>query len=417
MRSWKWLVGMVLCGLVAGMASTTARADEIVIGGQCDRTGPTKNVGTQLCPGVLDYVKLVNKQGGLKGHTLRYIEVEHAYKVDRGVEAYERLKRDGAVAMLDYGTPIVYALTPRHMEDKLPGLTPGFGRADSTDGQRFPYIFPMAASYWSQMGAAMQYLKDQGGVKKGSKVAYLFYDNPAGREPLAVFKRICEMEGYECRDFAVPAPGVEMSSQVLDITRRMQPEWVVAHLFGKSPSVSIKEFKKNGFPLDKVISLVWGAGEEDMQVAGWDTAQGYLGMQFAGVGRDFQVIQDIIKMYQAENQEVPEYVGWVYYNRGVLTAALIVEGIRLAIAQEGLPITGEKMKKGFEHIKDFTLGGLLPPLTVAPDDHEGGGWVRLYQTRGEKLVPFTDWFRGYRDLVLDEVKKAGKAEKTEEKKQ
>ena len=48
---------------------------------------------------------------------------------------------------------------------------------------------------------------------------------------------------------------------------------------------------------------------EDMQVAGWDTAQGYLGMQFAGVGRDFPVIQDIIKMYQADNQEVGRRVG------------------------------------------------------------------------------------------------------------
>ena len=60
-----------------------------------DRTGPTKPVGIQICPGVLDYVKLVNKQGGVKGHTLRFIEVENGYKVDRGVEAYERLKREG----------------------------------------------------------------------------------------------------------------------------------------------------------------------------------------------------------------------------------------------------------------------------------------------------------------------------------
>lgn len=409
---------LVMCaiGFLAGLMALPAGADEIVIGGQCDRTGPTKNVGTQICPGVFDYVKLVGKQGGIKGHTLRYIEVENAYKVDRGVEAYERLKRDGAVIMLDYGTPIVYALTPRHNEDKIPGLTPGFGRADSTDGHRFPYIFPVAASYWSQLGAAMHHIKAKGGVKKGSKIAYMFYDNPAGREPLGLFKRICEQEGYECRDFAVPPPGVEMSSQVLDITRRMRPDWVVTHLFGKAPSISIKEFKKNGFPLDKVLSLVWGAGEEDMQVAGWDTAEGYLGMQFAGVGRDFPVIQEIIKMYQEDKQEVPEYVGSVYYNRGVLVGALIAEGARLAIEHGGLPVTGEKMKQGFERIKEFTLGGFLPPLNVNPNDHEGGGWVRLYQTKGGKIVPFTDWFQGYRDIVLDEVKKAETAEKTEDKK-
>ncbi len=409
MQAWRGYGVLVLGGLLLSGAALT-HADEIIIGGQCDRTGPTKNVGTQLCPGVFDYVKLINKQGGIKGHTLKYMEVENAYKVERGVEAYERMKRDGAVVMLDYGTPIVYALTPRHLEDKIPGLTPGFGRADSTDGARFPYIFPVAASYWSQMGAALQHIKAPGGAKKGSKIAFLFYDNPAGREPLGVLQRICTLEGYECREFAVPPPGVEMSSQVLDITRRMRPDWVVSHLFGKAPSIAIKEFRKNGFPLDKVVSLVWGAGEEDMQVAGWDTAQGYLGMQFAGVGREFPVIQDIIRMYQDEKQDVPEYVGWVYYNRGVLAGALIAEGARLAIEHEGLPITGEKMQKGFERIKDFTLGGLLPPLTVVPGDHEGGGWVRLYQTKGEKLVPFTDWFQGYREIIMDEVKKAEKAE-------
>ena len=408
LRRW-WFRCLVLVGVVGMGSLKPAVAEDIVIGGQCDRTGLTKPIGIQLCPGVLDYIKLVNHQGGINGHMLRYIEVEHGYKTDRGVEAYERLKRDGAVAVFDYGTQIVYALTPRHLEDKIPGLTPGFGRADATDGQRFPYLFPMAASYWSQMGAAMQYLKDQGATK-GTKIAYLFIDIPAGREPLPIFHRICALEGYACQYFAVPAPGIEMASQVLDITRRMRADWVVGHLFANAPAVSIKEFTKNGFPLDHVVSLVWGAGEDDMTVAGWDMAQGYLGLQFTGVGRDFPVLREILQMYQAAHQDVPDYIGGVYYNRGVLIAALMVEGIRLAIEHAGLPVTGEQVKQGYERIQDFTLGGLLPSLTVTPMDHEGGGWVRLYQTKGKQLVPVTDWFRGYRDLVLDEVKKAVKAE-------
>src|SRR5215510_13584920 len=101
MGLYRWLVACLVLACVIGVGRVApVVADEIVIGGQCDRTGPTKPVGIQLCPGVLDYVKLVNKQGGVKGHTLRYIEVEHGYKTDRAVEAYERLKRDGAVAVL-----------------------------------------------------------------------------------------------------------------------------------------------------------------------------------------------------------------------------------------------------------------------------------------------------------------------------
>ena len=111
-------------------------------------------------------------------------------------------------------------------------------------------------------------------------------------------------------------------------------------------------------------------------------------------------------MYEEDGQHVPEMVGQVYYNRGVFTAAIIVEGLRLAVENFGLPVTGEKVKMGYELISDFTLGGFLPPLTVTAQDHEGGGWVRIYETQGEALVPHTDWFQGYRDIVLDEVRKA-----------
>ncbi len=45
-------------------------------------------------------------------------------------------------------------------------------------------------------------------------------------------------------------------------------------------------------------------------------------------------------MYQEAHQAIPEYVGLTYYNFGVLMGALMVEGIRLAIEQEGLPVTG-----------------------------------------------------------------------------
>jgi branched-chain amino acid transport system substrate-binding protein len=235
------MAGMLAAVLLLGLGVGPAVADHVIkIGGQCDRTGPTKNVGVELCPGLSDYIALVNKKGGVAGHKLEYTEIEHGYTVDRGVEAYERLKRDGAVATLDYGTPIVYALTPRHMDDKIPGITPGFGRADSTDGTVWPYIFPMAATYWSQAGAAMKYIKDQG-AKKGTKIAHLYYDNPAGREGIPIVETIAKKEGYELRLFAVPPPGVEMGPQVIDITRRFKADWVVGHLFGQAPGVSIKE--------------------------------------------------------------------------------------------------------------------------------------------------------------------------------
>jgi len=40
---------------------------------------------------------------------------------------------------------------------------------------------------------------------------------------------------------------------VLDITGRYKPDFIITHLFGRAPSVSIKELKGKGFPLSKVV--------------------------------------------------------------------------------------------------------------------------------------------------------------------
>src|SRR5438046_7693030 len=120
--------------------------------------------------------------------------------------------------MAIYGTPHIDALAAKPTEDRIPGTSPGFGSAAAADGVRYPYIFPIAATYWSQGAAAVDFAKKHlGGSLQGKKIAYLYYDNPAGKEPLVILEDLSKTEGFELRTFAVPAPGVEMAAQVLDI--------------------------------------------------------------------------------------------------------------------------------------------------------------------------------------------------------
>src|SRR5580704_2744501 len=72
----------------------------------------------------------------------------------------------------------------------------------------------------------------------------------------------------------------------------------------------------------------------------------------------------------------------------------------------GAKPTGEDVRKGFESIKDFTLCGLVPPMEITSANHEGGGWVQIFQVKGGKFVKETDWFRGYPEVVAAAVKKA-----------
>ena len=403
----------ILIGLtvLAGATGYVAANHEIVIGLQCDRTGATQTVGVHLCPGYHDYIKLVNSKGGVDGHKIKAIEIDHEYKVPQGMESYERHKKEGAVIIGVYGTPHIYALAQKLTEDRIPGTSPGFGSAAAADGQRYPYIFPIAATYWSQGAAAVKFAKDQLGGLKGKKIAYLFFDNPAGREPIGVLEDIAEREGFQLKTFAVPPPGVEMGAQVLDIAQRYRADYVITHLFGRSPSVSIKELKRVGFPLRKVVGMVWGAAEADVEAAGgWAVAEGYNAMQFAGVGTDYPVLNEIRDMYKKEGKEAPkEMASTVYYNRGVVLAAVHVEAIRNAVKdKKSGNITGEDAKKGFEKISNFTLGGLVPPLKITPTDHEGGGVVQIFSVKGGKFVKSTEWFSAYNDVVAKHIKEAAK---------
>ena len=404
-------LGIAVAALLwAGAAQ--AQDKTITLGVQCDRTGATQIVGTVLCPAIHDYIALINSQGGVDGWKISDPEIDQQYKVPLAVEAYEREKQQGAVGIMIYGTPITEALNQKIEQDKIPGTSPGFGIAASADGHYYPYLFPIAATYWSQAAAAVQFAKEQlGGSLKGKKIAYIFFDNPAGHEPMPILQALQKSEGFDMQTFAVPPPGVDVSAQVLAISQQYQPDFVIDHTFGKSPALIIKGLKENGFPLQKVVALVWASGEADIKAAGgWGVAQGYNTMQFAGAGQDYPVIKQIKEMYQKQGKAVPDTMqSTVYYNRGILQAAVWVQAVKNALTLTGgKKPTGDDVKKGFEMIKDFDLGGIVPPLTITADDHEGGGWVQVFQVKGEGFEKKTDWVQAYRQLVVDTAKKTAK---------
>ncbi|MEZ5816152.1 MAG: ABC transporter substrate-binding protein [Hyphomicrobiaceae bacterium] len=403
------LGAVTLAGALGFAGLAQAQDKEIVIGAQCDRTGPTQIVGNVLCPAYHHYMNLVNKRGGVEGYKLKVLEIDHEYKVPPAIEAHERFKKEGAIMTSAFGTPQLLALLKKFEEDKMPVTSPGIGSSAAADGKAYPFVFPIAATYWSQAGGAVKFVKDRlGGKLKGKKIAYIFFDNPAGREPIPLLEELAKLEGFTMRTFGVPSPGIEMAAQVLDITSRFRADFVIAHLFGRAPAVAIKEFKSKGFPLSKVVGLVWAGAEADIIAAGgFGVAEGYNTIQYAGVGGDFKVIKEILAMLKEEGKEPgKEFQSTVTFNRGVYQGAVHVAAIANAIkAKGGGKPTGDDLRKGFESVSslDPTLDGLAPPLKLTPEDHEGGGWVQIWSIKGGKFVRTTDWYQGYRKEVLAHV--------------
>jgi branched-chain amino acid transport system substrate-binding protein len=408
MRTTPKALSLAAALLAAGMMPTLAQDKApIKIGAAQDFTAVYTFLTAEYSQGQRDYISLVNARGGIKGHPMEITVVDTGNQPQRGIEAYERFKSEGAVLCDFLSTPVSRAVVPRALADGMNVITMFHGRTDAADGKVFPTIFPLTPAYWSQATAIVEYIDDQEkGSLKDKKIALVMIDSPFGREPLPVFEELAKRLGYEFQAFPYPSPGNEQSAAWTQV-RRFKPDWTILWGAGGGQSVSVRDAVSNGIPLDHLASVIW-ISETDTNIIGAAQTKGLLRFEGVAYGKGAPVIKAIEQEVIAKGKGAgpAEKVGGTYYNIGVASMALVAEGARLALEKEGEPLTAAKLKNGLESIKDFTADGLLPPVTITSDDHQGGGRGRIGSWDGGKWVPKSEWAAAYQDIVWDLVHKS-----------
>jgi branched-chain amino acid transport system substrate-binding protein len=399
--------------LVLGPGAALAQTKPIKIGAAFDFTKVYTFVTAEYSQGQRDYIALLNAHGGINGTPVEIETVDTGNEPQRGIEAYERFKNEGAVLVDFLSTPVSRAVVPRALADGMNVITAFHGRSDAADGAVFPTVFPMTPAYWSQATDIVKYIADkEGGSLKGKKIVLVHIDSPFGKEPIPVFQKLAEKEGYSFIDVGYPSPGNEQSAQWTQV-RRDRPDWVVLWGAGGSQPNSVREALRNGISPDKIVSVIW-LSETDMGIVGAEQAKGISRFEGVASGKDLPVIKAIEAEVIAKGKGAGDAakVGSSYYNIGVATMALFAEAARLGLEKEGAPLTAAKLKKGLESLKGFTADGLLPPVTLTAEDHQGGGQGRIATWDGKAWKADTGWFAAYQDVVWDLVKKTSAEFKT-----
>jgi branched-chain amino acid transport system substrate-binding protein len=364
-------------------------------------------VTAEYSQGQRDYLTLVNERGGVNGWKIQAEVVDTGNETQRGIEAYERFKREGVLVVDPLSTPVSRALVPRALNDKINLVTMFSGRSDAADGSVFPYVIPMSASYWSQAAVLIEYIARQEKDLKGKKIAIVYIDTPFGKEPLPLLREIAKRRGFELLPFPYAPPGNEQAA-VWTQVRRANPNWTLIWGGGVGQTVSLKEAIRNGISPEKIASVVW-LSESDMKVVGEDAAKGVLKFEGAASGREPKIIQDILKdvVSKGKGAGPQELVGTSYYNIGVLSAALMVEGTRKALEiSKGAMITSQTLNEGLRSITKFNAEGLSPSITITKTDHQGGGMGRVAQWDGRRWVAKSDWLSADQDLVWELIKQS-----------
>ena len=424
---------LLLSALLAGMGmgvvtQAQAQAKEQFVPVLSYRTGPYAPNGTPWANGFVDYLKLVNAKGGINGVKIAYEECETGYDTARSVECYERLKSKNPSFVQTLSTGATFAITEKAPGDKIPVLTIGYGRSESSDGAVFKWNFPIAGTYWVAADTIVQAIgKKEGGLDKlkGKKVALVYHDSPFGKEPIPLLQERARNHGFELQLLPVTPPGVEQKATWLQV-RQAKPDYVVLWGWGVMNSTAIKEAQATGYPREKMYGVWWAGAEPDVK----DVAEGAKGYNAVTIQHGAEPNSDIVKTMltqihgKGQGTGPKEEVGQVLYLRGAMSAMIGIEGIRSAQERfgKGKVMSGEQVRWGLENLnltqaKLDALGfkGVMRPISTSCMDHMGAAWTRIHTWNGKAWEFTSDWMQADEQILKPLVKATADKYATEKK--
>ncbi len=382
-------------------------AEELLVPHLTYRVGPFAANGTMGANAITDYFTMLNERdGGIGGLKVNPEECETGYNAQKGVECYESYRGKNPLMHIPNSTGITLQLLQKAPEDEVPIFTMGYGLSAAAKGETFPWAFNYPASYWSQMTSILSYIDKETGLK-GKKLAFLYLDGGYGREPIPLLDKLSPQMGFDVVKIPVAfADSQNQGSQWLTI-RKEKPDWVIMWGWGVMNITAVKEAAKTRFPLDRFIGNWWAGAHVDVEPLGMK-AKGYKSSNFTPAGRDFPVVQDVIKHVVSKGltKTEPQMPGKILYNRSLFMAVIMAEAIIEAQKLAGKPnVTGADVRKGFERIKldearlkELGFEGFTPVIGSCAD-HEGQGSIFVQQWNGKDWEQITDFIPPMTDIV------------------
>jgi branched-chain amino acid transport system substrate-binding protein len=163
---------------------------------------------------------------------------------------------------------------------------------------------------------------------------------------------------------------------------------------------------------------VWWAGAEPDVLPAQAGAKGYNALALQHGAGQQAVHAEIMKHVHDKGQGTgpKSEVGSVLYNRGMISAMLVLEAVRTAQGKFGKkPLTGEEVRWGAEHLKidgarlkAMGMDGMMSPLATSCSDHEGARKARIQTWDGTHWGFTSDWYEADAKVLRPMIDAAAK---------
>jgi len=395
MKKWTLAITMlaVIAVLAGGPAAQRAQAADIIKWGVLiDLSGPTSDWGKNQVKGQLDAMRWVNEHGGINGKQLRLIVIDDGYKVPRGVAGYNRLvDSEKVLGLYIQSTGTTMTLAKKIVSDGVATIAASF-TSKFQNPAKTPFSFFVSPSYGTMGRIALKWIrmtwKD---TSRNPKICYLYPDNKYGRDILNVCKDYAKKIGVDVGpDQVINWPTKDATVQLTNMSR-YNPDYAYITSTAMNGAVILKNARALGLKT-KFISNIRNFEESLITLSG-GAAEGTYGVHpIAPYGAKVPGMKKVVESHEKWH---PGEQGTNVYVEGWVNILCVTEALKSADKAGNLTPAG--IRYAFEQFRNFSTGGLAPPLTFTRTDHRASMAAKIYQIQNSKIVPVSDWIELPRD--------------------
>jgi branched-chain amino acid transport system substrate-binding protein len=394
----KWTIVIAILAITVAFSgvpwsSHVAAADVIKWGVLIDLSGPTSDWGKNQVKGQLDAMRWVNENGGINGKELQLIVIDDGYKVPRGVAGYNRLvDSEKVLGLYIQSTGTTMTLIKKIVADGVATIAASF-TSKFQNPEKTPFSFFVSPSYGTMGRIALKWVrmtwKDN---TRKPKFCYLYPDNKYGRDILEVGKDYAKKIGVDVGpDQVINWPTKDATVQLTNMSR-YDPDYAYITSTAMNGAVILKNAKALGLKT-KFISNIRNFEESLITLSG-GAAEGTYGVHpIAPYGADVPGMKKVVESHEKWH---PGETGTNVYVEGWVNILSVTEALKNA--DKAGDLTPGGIRNAFEQFRNFSTGGLAPPLTFTNKDHRGSMAAKIYEIKDGKMVDVSGWIELPRDM-------------------
>ena len=396
MKKWTIVIAILAITVVFSGGpgpSQVAAADVIKWGVLIDLSGPTSDWGKNQVKGQLDAMRWVNENGGINGKELQLIVIDDGYKVPRGVAGYNRLvDSEKVLGLYIQSTGTTMTLVKKIVADGVATIAASF-TSKFQNPEKTPFSFFVSPSYGTMGRIALKWVRTTWkDTTRKPKFCYLYPDNKYGRDILEVGKDYANKIGVDVGpDQVINWPTKDATVQLTNMSR-YDPDYAYITSTAMNGAVILKNAKALGLKT-KFISNIRNFEESLITLSG-GAAEGTYGVHpIAPYGADVPGMKKVVESHERWH---PGETGTNVYVEGWVNILSVTEALKKA--DKAGDLTPGGIRNAFEQFRNFSTGGLAPPLTFTNKDHRGSMAAKIYEIKDGKMVDVSGWIELPRDM-------------------